>query len=97
MVKEYNLARTVTWATDPGKIEFGVQLTPPRAQPDHRWMKQVIHLAKMVRKEYLIVTEIGVMGTVGGTLGLFIGLSFWDISSCVVSGIVKAKSWIRKA
>ena len=34
-----------------------------------------------VREEYLIYDFIGLVGSVGGTLGLFIGFSFYDIIS----------------
>ena len=37
-----------------------------------------------VYEEYLMYDIIGLIGTVGGTMGLFIGFSFFDISSTVI-------------
>ena len=37
------------------------------------WTNKIV---KTVHKEYYVMTEIGLIGTVGGTLGLFVGLSF---------------------
>ena len=35
-------------------------------------------------EEYLMFDIIGLIGTVGGTLGLFIGFSFFDVSSNII-------------
>ena len=37
-----------------------------------------------VYEEYLMYDIIGLIGTVGGTMGLFIGFSFFDVSSTVI-------------
>ena len=41
----------------------------------------ILFLSKhiIVEKEYLIYDFIGIVGSVGGTLGLFIGFSFYDL------------------
>ena len=33
----------------------------------------------IVRQEYLVIDDIQLIGTVGGTMGLFIGFSFLDV------------------
>ena len=38
-----------------------------------------------VYEEYLMYDAIGLIGTVGGTLGLFIGFSFLDVSSILMN------------
>ena len=38
-----------------------------------------------VHQEYLLYDMTGVVGTVGGTLGLFIGFSFWTLLGLVFS------------
>ena len=40
-----------------------------------------------VYEEYLMYDIIGLIGTVGGTLGLFIGFSFFDVSSTIIQYI----------
>ena len=37
-----------------------------------------------VYEEYLMYDIIGLIGTVGGTMGLFIGFSFFDVSSNII-------------
>ena len=44
---------------------------------------------KTMRREYYVMTEIGLIGALGGTLGLFVGLSFLDI-------VCKAMDWAIK-
>ena len=50
--------------------------------PNYRHI-QVAYIFKsdemIVRQEYLIIDDIQLIGTVGGTLGLFIGFSFLDV------------------
>ena len=36
-------------------------------------------ILKLVRREYSVMNDIGLIGAVGGTLGLFVGLSFLDV------------------
>ena len=45
-----------------------------------------------VEEEYLIMDFTGLIGAVGGTLGLFIGFSFKDITSLFIDGL----KWIFK-
>ena len=44
-----------------------------------------------VYEEYLMYDIIGLIGTVGGTLGLFIGFSFFDVSSTISQYIFSYK------
>lgn len=50
---------------------------------------QTSTVLKLVHEEYYIMNEIGLIGAIGGTLGLFIGLSFLDVS-------FKSIDWIKK-
>ena len=51
---------------------------------------------KIVRKEYLIMSGISLVGNVGGMLGLFIGFSFLGISEWIVDGLAKVWAARRK-
>ena len=41
-------------------------------------------ILKTSKKEYYIIDEIGVIGMIGGTLGLFIGISFLNIITWIM-------------
>ena len=52
---------------------------------------------KTVGEEHYIMTDVGLIGTVGGTLGLFVGLSFLDMGTKVVTTIRNGLSkWVWK-
>ena len=40
-----------------------------------------------VQEEYLIYDEVGLIGSVGGTFGMFIGFSFANIVSLILNQI----------
>ena len=42
----------------------------------HTWQERYAHYFKTVRREYLLNNLISLIGTVGGTLGMFVGFSF---------------------
>ena len=54
-----------------------------------------IHILKpkmrIVTKEYLIYNEVGMIGTIGGSLGLFLGFSFYGAISDLLEFIKRAK------
>ena len=45
----------------------------------------------IVSEEYLVYDFIGVVASIGGTLGLFIGFSFTNLATCLLSFIKKYK------
>lgn len=45
---------------------------------------------KSFHKEYFVMTMIGLIGTIGGTLGIFVGFSFLDSGSLVLTSAKKA-------
>ena len=51
--------------------------------------------ALTVHDEYLIYDDIGLIGSVGGTLGMFIGFSFSGIITCFFN-FLKQFKWIVK-
>ena len=52
---------------------------------------------KIVRKEYWIVSGMDLVGTVGGTLGLFVGFSFMDTINWFISNIFTTFwTWMRR-
>ena len=51
-----------------------------------RWSNTI---QKTVKEEYYIMDFITFVGLIGGTLGLFVGLSFMDISSCLIEIVDK--------
>ena len=50
------------------------------------------NFVKTVREEHYIMTDVGLIGTVGGTLGLFVGLSFLDMGTKMVTTITNGLS-----
>ena len=58
------------------------------------WTGQVI---KTVHREYFVMSNTGLIGTVGGTLGLFVGLSFTRCGAVIISMIKNCSSgMVRK-
>ena len=75
------------WINNPGELkkdEFSLELDlmSPRSENDHLWTDSI---TKTVKKEYYIMTQSGMIEVVGGTLGLFVGLSFIDLSLTMVN------------
>ena len=48
------------------------------------WTPQLV---KTVNREFYIENEFGLFGTIGGTLGIFVGISFLDVFSWVKSSL----------
>ena len=51
------------------------------------WTYRYPSSTAQVQEEYLLYDETGVIGSVGGTLGLFIGFSFRDIIAYLIKKI----------
>ena len=51
---------------------------------------------KIVKKEYLIMTWMTLVGNVGGTLGMFIGFSFITTSEWLITSAMRLRDWIKK-
>ena len=45
---------------------------------------------KTIMTEYYIIDDITFIGLIGGTLGLFVGVSFMEVSTQIVNGIISA-------
>ena len=56
---------------------------------DRNYFKLIYYFASpeytKVYKEYVIVTEMGLIGNVGGTLGMCIGFSFSGLIALIIS------------
>ena len=50
-----------------------------------------------VREEYLIYDYVGLISSVGGILGICIGISFYGISESLVGFIDTGINWIQNA
>ena len=50
-------------------------------------------IQKTIMTEYYIMDDITFIGIIGGIFGLFVGMSFMDVSRWVVNGIIKIKSF----
>ena len=50
---------------------------------------------KTVKREYLIITWISLVGTVGGTLGMFVGFSFLGLSESTLNVAGNVYRWLR--
>ena len=53
------------------------------------WQYTFANKKVQVHEEYLLYDITGVIGSVGGTLGLFIGFSFWTFIGYITNGIKK--------
>ena len=51
---------------------------------------------KTVRKEYLLMSGMSLVGNVGGMLGLFIGFSFLGLSESIMDCITRVIGWTQK-
>ena len=49
-----------------------------------------------LHEEYIIIDFYGMVGIVGGTLGLFVGFSFFDVITFLISFFQKLYQLIRK-
>ena len=67
--------------------------------PDYNTNSRSDEPYKTVKREYLIITWISMIGTVGGTLGMFVGFSLIGTSEwlygCIRSIVVRAKLGLR--
>ena len=71
---EYQGSTENTDKIRPGKIQISLSLSTNEVK---------------VQEEYLIYNEVDVVGIIGGTMGLFIGFSFFDIVNDVIAYISK--------
>ena len=67
------------------QFKFKCQFSLPTVSKELRSKKPV----KTVKNQYLIVTAIALIGNVGGTLGLFVGYSFFTNFEWLVDGVLK--------
>ena len=56
----------------------------------HTWQERSAHSFKTVRREYLLNNLISLIGTVGGTLGMFVGFSFIATSDWLMGKMILA-------
>ena len=66
-------------------VQLRIQIMTPRFA-NKEWSKSV---AKTINQEYYIMDGKAFVGIIGGTLGLFVGLSFMDINNLAVDLIIK--------
>ena len=80
-------------SSDMGNNGFGLlyQMSLPRSA-NNLWLGR---LTKAVRTEYYVMSEIGLIGTVGGTLGLFVGWSFTGCGTVMMRMIKNCLSGMR--
>ena len=50
----------------------------------------------IVSQEYLVYDYIGMIGSVGGTLGLFLGFSFLDLIYSLINYLLEKFGWWKK-
>ena len=50
---------------------------------------------KFVKEEYLVITGSSLVGNIGGTLGMFVGISFISTLEWIIDAAYKAKKWIN--
>ena len=73
------------------EVRFRLTFSLPKALHNHRSEK----LMKTVMTEYWIVSSLSLMGTVGGTLGMFVGFSIMGTSEWLLTALAKGFRWIQ--
>ena len=76
-MKEYT-----SWTTLSGKFK------DPSRSPSHQYV-WTHRLVKTVNKEFYIENGFGLFGTIGGTLGIFVGITLLDIFSKQFFGYIQ--------
>ena len=51
---------------------------------------------KIIKKEYLIMNEMSLVGNVGGTLGMFVGFSFIGTIEWLMDILSKFKNHVKQ-
>ena len=91
IIKEYHDSKTESFDARINylkELELKFEMTLPTSVQNLRSEKPF----KIVETEYWIVTELSLIGTVGGTLGMFIGFSVIGTSEWVMQAIDRLKS-----
>ena len=73
------------------EVRFRLTFSLPKALHNHRSEK----LLKTVMTEYWIVSSLSLIGTVGGTLGMFVGFSIMGTSEWLLTALAKGFRLIR--
>ena len=73
-ILEYQGSAENTDKIRPGKTQIALSLSTDEVK---------------VQEEYLIYSEVDLVGIIGGTMGLFIGFSFFDIINDVIAYVTK--------
>ena len=81
-LKEYGIRTMdeISLKTAWSETGFRIQFMVPESSM--AWSNK---FTKIVHREYLQISSITLVGTVGGTLGLFVGISFLEFGSCILA------------
>ena len=79
-----NLAPKLENPSKKNNLELKIQVKSPRLQ-NREWTYSVV---KTINQEYYIMDGIAFVGIIGGTMGLFVGLSFMDINTGIVELLI---------
>ena len=73
-------------------ITWGYQFELPKCNRDNRSKAPY----KIVKQEYLVNSWISLLvGTIGGTLGMFVGISFIGTLEWIIDAAYRARKWIN--
>ena len=64
------------------KYYFLISLTSDKQKPNGYYSDKI---QKFIHKEYLVWTEIGMVGNIGGQLGLWVGFSFTSLAAGILN------------
>ena len=65
-----------------GKYYFWIELTGDKQKPNGYYSDKI---QKFIHREYLVWTDIGMVGNIGGQLSLWVGFSFTGLAAGILN------------
>ena len=85
-IKEYKLEQIIDHPGHGNSILANFKFMLPAITRRHMTKKL---LKKTIKTEHYVITELALLGNVGGILGIFVGLSFMGVSDWTITGFEK--------
>ena len=88
-IKEYKLEQIIDHPGHGNSILANFKFMLPAITRRHMTKKL---LKKNIKTELYVITELALLGNVGGILGIFVGLSFMGVSDWAITGFEKKQA-----